>query len=174
MTLHSLVAMALAQPGIELAKIPNLPVQGLSQDSRRIKAGEVFIALKGEQYDGMDYVDMAVEAGAVAVLCEPRSQLPALTIPVIAVPDLADRLARLAAQFYRNPSADMHLVGVTGTNGKSSCVHFLAQCWPHCERTPAGMIGTLGKGFIHALDDATHTTPDAVSCLLYTSDAADD
>ncbi len=136
-------------------------VTGISNDSRRIQGGDLFLACRGEHYDASQFIDAAVAQGAVAVACDDLMDLADPGVPVIAVANLARCQADLAARFYRQPSQALQMIGITGTNGKTSCSHFIAQALTQLGRKTA-LIGTTGNGFIGALQTATHTTPDAV------------
>lgn len=137
-------------------------VTGISQDSRQIAAGDLFCARAGGQYKGIDFVADAIEKGAAAVLIDSSEQwVEPSPVPVIAVEQLAQRLSGIAGRFYGEPSSALKMVGITGTNGKTSCSHFLAQSLNHLGLRTA-VIGTVGNGFPDALQSATHTTPDAV------------
>jgi UDP-N-acetylmuramoyl-L-alanyl-D-glutamate--2,6-diaminopimelate ligase len=132
-------------------------------DSREIRPGDVFLALPGRRDDGRRHVADAVARGAAAVLTE-RAGAPAApcAVPVLPIDDLAAQLAGIGAAFYRDPTARLLTVGVTGTNGKTSCSHWIAQVLSACGRRCA-VIGTVGSGFIEALQtDAVLTTPDAI------------
>jgi len=147
--------------------IPGLEINDLHLDSRQVGSGDVFIALAGAQSHGMCYANQAAAQGAVAVIYDPEQALPDLIdnpwqLPVLAVPGVATRLGELASQFYGAPSEDMTVVGVTGTNGKTSTAHFIAQSWQR-HAGHAGMIGTIGAGPIQSLVESERTTPDALS-----------
>ncbi len=140
-------------------------VRALTLDSREVRPGALFVALKGERYDGRGFIAEAIDKGAVAVLVdedEPVSQ--AFSVPVVPVPRLAASLSQLAGEFYGNPSEKLNLIGVTGTNGKSTCVHLLAQMADGLGRKAAsiGTLGVLCKGKTHV--DHAMTTPDAIAC----------
>ncbi|MCG8466292.1 MAG: UDP-N-acetylmuramoyl-L-alanyl-D-glutamate--2,6-diaminopimelate ligase [Xanthomonadales bacterium] len=147
----------------DIELLPDIAIRHLCADSRQVQAGDAFIALRGGQYDGVDYAQAAIEAGAVVIVTEVRDTLPELAVPVVQLPQLAEQLGFVAASFYGDVSHTLPLIGITGTNGKSSCAHFLAQAWPLCDRGQAGMVGTLGYGPLTKLNDSSRTTPDAVS-----------
>lgn len=139
-------------------------ISGLRQDSRRVRDGDLFVALAGENHDGRRYVDSAVHAGAVAVLVESEhfSEAEQGSVPVIGVPALKERLATLATRFHGNPAASLTVLGVTGTNGKSSVAWFLRDVL-NMAGMPCGLIGTLGAGFRDYQLDTGHTTPDVLT-----------
>jgi UDP-N-acetylmuramoyl-L-alanyl-D-glutamate--2,6-diaminopimelate ligase len=132
---------------------------GLSADSRATARGEVFLAYPGERADGRRFVGDAVARGAAAVLWEREG----FAWPGgLAVPNLpVAGLKRLAGPLYGRPSERLHVVGVTGTNGKTSCSQWLAQAFDGAGRRCA-VVGTLGTGFLGALAYDPNTTPDAI------------
>jgi UDP-N-acetylmuramoyl-L-alanyl-D-glutamate--2,6-diaminopimelate ligase len=136
---------------------PALEVTGLCEDSRQVVPGDVFVAYRGAATDGHGFVADAVERGAVAVLAE--RALPELSgrVPVCVVADLRHRRGALAARLYGEPGRALHCVGVTGTNGKTSIAHSLADLASRCGR-PAGYLGTIGWGRIGSLAPARLTT----------------
>jgi UDP-N-acetylmuramoyl-L-alanyl-D-glutamate--2,6-diaminopimelate ligase len=121
-----------------------LTITGLALDSRAIVAGNAFIALNGSVQHGLMHVGQAVANGARAVIFDPAGQGRQLAerisgIPLIAVDNLGVRLGEIAARFYGDPSQRLDVIGITGTNGKTSCSQFLSQLMDDC-----GIIGTLG------------------------------
>ena len=140
-----------------------LDINGLALDSRAVKAGDLFIALVGSKQHGLAYADKVIEKGASAILFDPSgtgSQLAGTVteIPVIPVENLSLVVGKLAARFYGNPSNNMDVIGITGTNGKTSCSQFLGQLLDDC-----GIIGTLGWGEWGHLNKTINTTPDALT-----------
>lgn len=141
---------------------------GLTQDSRRVSAGTLFLALPGLRVDGREFIPEVIAKGAAAVLFENGDgyQLPDIArsarIPLMGVTNLASKISLLASRFYQEPSKNMTLIGVTGTNGKTSVTQFIAQCLAAQQRR-CGVIGTLGKGFLPHLQPTGYTTPDAVN-----------
>ena len=137
---------------------------GLSLDSRQVRSDELFIAMPGTQHDGRHYLRQAVENGASAVVCEkiPSASLPELGVPTFWVDGLGQRVSAIAARFYRDPSARMRVIGVTGTNGKTTCAYLLAQTLNQLGHRCA-LIGTLGYGSVDALAQSELTTADAVA-----------
>lgn len=164
-----------------IAEIPDdggIVVTGLTQDSRAVRAGDVFVALDGAHAHGIIFAPMAAERGAAAVLAEKLApatgkegaQAPEsvagspspLPVPVVWIENLRGQLGEIAARFFGHPSQSMTLIGVTGTNGKTSTVQLLAQALAalgHCVAT----IGTLGAGLQGALQSGERTTPDVIS-----------
>ncbi len=155
----------------DLAPLPaqaERAVNGVTLDSRQVRPGYLFIACRGLRSRGHDFIADAVAKGAVAVVYEiAAGEPPSLPlflggVPQIPVVDLAQRAGLIAERFFGEPSRDLFMVGITGTNGKTSCSHYLAQCL-HSEASPCGVIGTVGNGLVGMLRSGTHTTPDAVS-----------
>src|SRR5690606_18918869 len=145
-------------PGVDGVP-PGLVVTGLEQDSRRVAPGDAFVALQGFGSHGLAFARAALDAGAAAVLYEPPA--PAGTeVPAgaVAVPGLRARLGALGDAFHGRPSERMDVVGVTGTNGKTSTVQLLAQAW-HRRGMRAASIGTLGAGLHGAVQATGFTTP---------------
>ncbi len=144
------------------AGMDGLAFTGLSLDSRRVLPGDLFLACRGERFNGADFIDAAVARGAAAVLVDQQVTVDGCPVPVITVSQLTQRLAELGSRFYAEPSRQMHLVGITGTNGKTSISHFIASALDLLG-SRAAVIGTNGYGFLEALNSASHTTPDALS-----------
>jgi len=150
--------------------LPEIEVSGLTLDSRQVEAGYIFIALEGQFDHGLAYAEAAVSRGAIAVLCDAKFDqycqqiLSRLMSRAICIPvrDLSDKLPAMAKNFYAAPSKEMFVAGVTGTDGKTSVSHFIAQAMQLSKKS-AAVIGTLGNGLIDELEDATHTTPDVVN-----------
>jgi len=141
----------------------NIPINGLSIDSRTLSRNDVFIALTGNQQHGLYFAEQAINKGAAAILYDPEQEGRHLAhainaIPTIAVPNLSKQLGIIAANFYGWPTDALTLIGVTGTNGKTSCTQFLTQLTEH-----SGVIGTLGWGDRQQLHATQHTTPDAIT-----------
>lgn len=136
---------------------------GLSADSRRIRPGDVFLAFPGDVHDGRHYIPQAIAAGAAAVLWEAEGYRwpPETELPNLPVRGLRALTAELAAHWYGEPSRALWMTGVTGTNGKTSVTHWLAQGLTAAGR-PSAILGTLGNGLVRNLAPASHTTPDCV------------
>jgi UDP-N-acetylmuramoyl-L-alanyl-D-glutamate--2,6-diaminopimelate ligase len=138
---------------------PALRLTGIGLDNRSIRPGDAFVAVQGQLGHGLDYARAAVAAGAVAVIHDGLHALPELGVPALEVAGLGSRLGELASRFYSAPSEQMTIAGVTGTNGKTSVAHFLAQSWQRVYGN-AGMVGTLGYGPLDHLQSGDRTTPD--------------
>ena len=142
-------------------------ISGISLDSRTLTEGDLFIALQGHSRHGLEFAQSAARAGAAAILFEKSSSDPILEpelgIPCIGVEGLGEKIGPLAAQFFEYPSNDLFVIGITGTNGKTSTSHFIAQGWALDKNGPCALVGTLGNGLPGALMPTNHTTPDAVS-----------
>lgn len=141
-----------------------VPVSGLAADSRTVKPGDLFLAYPGEHADGRRFIDQAIVAGAAAVLWDSRGfhWNSAWKLPNLGVPELRAHLGDIASHFHGHPSRHLWVAGVTGTNGKTSCSHWIAQSLSRVGRKTA-LIGTMGSGFPGALEPALNTTPDAVT-----------
>ena len=139
-------------------------IRELTLDSRNVRAGDLFLAVPGAKVDGRDHIADALKRGAAAVAYEVQGAtvLPITDVPLIPVRGLVGQLSEIAGRFYGEPSRLLDLVGVTGTNGKTSVTQLVAQALDilgqHC-----GLIGTLGTGFYGALQSGRLTTPDPLA-----------
>ncbi|NJD32033.1 MAG: UDP-N-acetylmuramoyl-L-alanyl-D-glutamate--2,6-diaminopimelate ligase [Gammaproteobacteria bacterium] len=144
----------------------DVQVMDLTQDSRQAVAGSVFLACPGRTSHGVAHAAAAVERGAVAVLWQPAPGVEAPQLPphvvVHAIPDLSQRVGQLADRFFREPSRELEVAGVTGTNGKTTTAYLLAQAADAVGRR-GSYLGTIGFGRPGALRDAGLTTPDCVT-----------
>jgi len=151
---------------IGIAEAPALAFGKLCVDSRQVGSGDVFVALQGTREHGLVHAVRAANAGAVAVLCEEADALQAPVLPatcvLVGVPGLRSHLGLLADRAYGAPSAQLQVVGITGTNGKTTSAWLLAAALEQAGR-PAGYAGTLGAGRPGAVLPGTHTTPDVFS-----------
>ncbi|WP_109079045.1 UDP-N-acetylmuramoyl-L-alanyl-D-glutamate--2,6-diaminopimelate ligase [Aggregatibacter kilianii] len=159
--MHRLTALL----GIDLAEDINLTEMTL--DSRTAKAGCLFIAIKGHQADGRQYIPQALQNGASAVIFEADSAAEHLQVryeqqvPLIAFYQLSENLSRLADMFYHYPSKHLTLVGITGTNGKTTTAQLLAQ-WTQLLGHRSAVMGTIGNGLFGQVKEAANTTGSAV------------
>ena len=152
----------------------SIAINEMHLDSRKIKAGDVFVALKGGLYDGKRFIPEALKRGAVAVLVDEseRDQLVGeYAIPVVSISQLNQHLSKFAANLFDQPSAKLSIIGITGTNGKTSCAQFLAQAIALLNGR-CGVIGTTGFGeFYRSPDQKVRkeisvtgmTTPDPIN-----------
>jgi UDP-N-acetylmuramoyl-L-alanyl-D-glutamate--2,6-diaminopimelate ligase len=136
----------------------------MTADSRRVAPGDVFLAFPGDIHDGRHYILQAIAAGASIVLWEAQGHAwPAdRAVANLPLPGLRGLAPQLAAAWYGEPSRQLWMIGVTGTNGKTSISHWLAHALTEAGQRTA-ILGTLGNGFPGALDPASHTTPDCVT-----------
>ena len=145
-------------------------VTSVALDSRKVCKGGLFLACAGQSRHGLAFLSQALQNGAAAVAWEPdanwtvdslrRFSIPA-SVTMLPVAELRANASRIAGRFYGNPGQDMLLIGITGTNGKTSCTQYIARAMAPTRR--CGTVGTLGIGFPDALQEGTHTTPDPVA-----------
>ena len=143
---------------------PAIPLSDMQLDTRLLKQGSLFLALKGHAVDGRLFMQQAEQSGAVAILFDNSDGFiaPPLSIPCIAVPSLAEKVSELAGLFYDQPAKKLALVGVTGTNGKSTCTQLIAN-WTQLLGQRGGVLGTLGNGLFGQLRATENTTGSAIS-----------
>jgi len=142
------------------------PVTGIAYDSRTVAPGQVFVALRGQKADGVQFAHEAIARGAAAIVCEQPAP-PNVHIPWAIVDDARVALAVLAAEFYRHPSREMQVVGITGTNGKTTTAYLLASIFD-AAGLRSGVLGTVVYRVGKETREATRTTPEApdVQALL--------
>jgi UDP-N-acetylmuramoyl-L-alanyl-D-glutamate--2,6-diaminopimelate ligase len=140
-----------------------VPVTNLVNDSRLVKAGDTFLAYPGQRVDGRQFIPQAIAQGANAIVWEAQGYLwdPAWQVPNLPVPQLRNKVGEFASEVYGRPTRQLCVIGITGTNGKTSCSHWLAQALSQAGR-PAAIIGTLGNGFPEQLEPSPNTTPDPI------------
>lgn len=158
----SIFVQAIEQIIIQLRKIA--PSAHLTADSRRLASGDIFFAMKTHAGDGRDYIPQAIAAGAAVILAEGDVSVSTGSVPVIVVQNLSKNAGLIAAQWYSEPAKDMHVVAVTGTNGKTSTTQWIAKALSYL-KTDCAVIGTLGNGIWHqgalrSLGETGFTTPD--------------
>ncbi len=147
-------------------KAPDIECTSLEVDSRQVKKGSLFVALKGTKANGLDYAKKAYELGAVAIMFEegntPSEEL-LKEVPVPFIKLSAKRnLGEFCSFFYDEPSKRLGLIGITGTNGKSTITQLIAQWLSVTFSTKCAVFGTLGYGFLPTLKKSSNTTLDAV------------
>lgn len=137
-------------------------ISSIAYDSRRVLPGALFVCIRGGRFDGHDFIGRAVESGASALIVDSPARVPAGTsIPVLSVADARDALPALAAEFYGHPSRQLKLVGITGTNGKTTTTYLVESMLRRAGRR-AGVIGTLGASIDGSSVDLDRTTPESV------------
>ena len=143
----------------------NVVVTGIQLDSRMLRKGDLFLACFGRNHDAREFIGEAIKTGVTAVLAETGGQWQGTQIidgiAVIAVDNLSAKLSEIAARFYGHPSRRLSVIGITGTNGKTSCSQFIAQALANSGFS-CGTIGTLGYGVYGKLQETQLTTPDPV------------
>jgi UDP-N-acetylmuramoyl-L-alanyl-D-glutamate--2,6-diaminopimelate ligase len=141
----------------------NPSVSGVEYDSRLVKPGDVFVAMRGESSDGNKFIDKAIAAGAVAIVSDSADQKPRENIAWARAPQAYGRrvLARLSANFYRRPAEKLAITGVTGTNGKSTTA-FLVEAILAAAGRKSALIGTIEYHVAGKILPAPHTTPEAL------------
>jgi UDP-N-acetylmuramoyl-L-alanyl-D-glutamate--2,6-diaminopimelate ligase len=146
----------------------NLEVTGMHYDSRQINAGDAFFALRGVVSDGHDFIASAIASGAGVVFCE---ELFESTEPVVTVlvDNARQAMAVAAAEFYGHPTADMQVIGVTGTNGKTTITYLLEEILAQADLSPA-VVGTINYRYGTDLRNAPHTTPEALDLMKQVRD----
>ena len=145
----------------------NQVCQGMNEDSRQINQGDLFIARPGLESDGRRYINQAITKGAIAVLTEEHElehfvQATVETVPIFKVKNLANELGILADTFYQHPSSNLTVIGVTGTNGKTTCAQMTAHVLESLGYK-VGVMGTMGNGRYGQLTPSPNTTLDALS-----------
>lgn len=147
------------------AAYADIPVSAVVLDSRQVRSGMLFVAMKGLRQDGRDHIADAIASGAAAIFADKDEQWPSDTvingIPVITIANLAHEIGDIAARFFDTPSHALQVIATTGTNGKTSVSNLLAGALTALKRKTA-VLGTLGNGIWGDLQASTHTTLDAV------------
>ncbi|HEU4707952.1 MAG TPA: UDP-N-acetylmuramoyl-L-alanyl-D-glutamate--2,6-diaminopimelate ligase, partial [Methylophilaceae bacterium] len=148
---------------LDMLKSSGAPIDNITSDSRKVSPGTLFLAYPGERADGRDFITEAVKQGAAAVLWEKQGFAwnPAWTVPNLSIKGLRAQAGVIADEYFDHPSSHLWMVGVTGTNGKTSCSHWMAQALNALGRKTA-VLGTLGTGFPESLSEAVNTTPDPI------------
>lgn len=137
----------------------NLPVHAITDDSRAVTAGSLFVAVKGERVDGHRFVEQAIKAGAVAVVAQ--TAVASGPVPFVGVADSRKALGLLGSRFHGDPSAHLKMIGVTGTNGKTTTTYLCKSLLEGIGRR-VGLIGTVGYQIGQETIPASHTTPGAL------------
>lgn len=142
----------------------DVEITSLTLDSRAVTQGTLFVALHGVMKHAVEYAEMAAEKGAAAIIWETDKHYsaPNVSIPCIEIADLRSKAGAIADRFFGKPSADLNVIGITGTDGKTTVSNFIAQALNQ-EQERCAVIGTLGKGVPGKLVDTGHTTPDVIT-----------
>lgn len=140
----------------------NINIKDIQHDSRKVSEGSLFVCIEGFESDGHAYIKNAINAGAACVVVTKYTQISDKDIPVIQVDDARVVLAKLAIKYYNNPTSQFGLIGVTGTNGKTSTV-FLIDRILNSYNKKTGLIGTIENRIGHQVLETEHTTPDALA-----------
>jgi len=147
---------------LEVVGVTDIAVSSIAIDSRKVIKGTAFIAIKGVAQDGHDYITKAIELGAKVIVCENMPALLTDGVTYIKVANAQEAVAYMAHQFYDAPSTKIKLVGVTGTNGKTTIATLLFKLFSSLDYT-CGLVSTVQNQIGDQIISATHTTPDAVS-----------
>ena len=138
-------------------------VTGITSDSRKVTTGDLFIAYKNPAV--IDYVKSAIDSGASAIVAEVDQfpDIPKHNVPVISLPQLGAQAGLIAARFFGHPTHDMNVIGITGTNGKTTVSYLIAQAFALGSQSRSGLIGTLGYGPFDQISKGPNTTPEPVT-----------
>lgn len=169
-TYYQCLRYLLAGTAVVPEKFANVAIKGLQIDSRAVRPGDLFFAYPGLTTDSRQFITNAIQCGAQAVLVDKSGSWQDFNviqgIPVIPIVQLQRKLSELSGRFYGNPSNELSVIGITGTNGKTSTSQFIAAML-HMLEYKSAVIGTLGNGFIdtkpQVLSSSGFTTPDAVA-----------
>jgi UDP-N-acetylmuramoyl-L-alanyl-D-glutamate--2,6-diaminopimelate ligase len=157
-------------PAYELIGDKDLNIQGIAYDSRRIKPGYMFVAIRGHELDGHLYMQDALDRGAVALVAEAFEDIPE-SVTRIRVSHSRDVLSKLAVRFYENPCENLRLIGITGTNGKTTTTYILESIIAVAKSVP-GVIGTVNSRFPGKVYPAPVTTPESLDLMRIMRDMA--
>ena len=144
----------------------NVSISSVAFDSRKVQEGGLFVAIKGEVVDGHDYIEKAIALGSIAIVCEKKPTQPSEKVVWITTANSREALAIMAANFYDRPSAKLKLIGVTGTNGKTTVTTLLHRLFTKAGYA-AGLISTIAIKYNLEEIPATHTTPDPLEINSY-------
>lgn len=139
-----------------------MAIERIAFDSREVTNFSLFVAMEGTQVDGHNFIEQAIESGAIAVVCEKMPENRNSEVTYVEVDDAHDALGKMASNFYDDPSSEIELVGITGTNGKTTCVTILYRLFKLLGKK-VGLISTVENRIHNQIVKATHTTPDALA-----------
>ena len=141
-------------------EVENIEISNITYDSRKVKEGSLFIAISGQNEDGHDYIYEAVNKGASAVIANGRA--PVLdNIPIIQVSNPRKVMSKIAANFYNNPSKELNIIGITGTNGKTTTTQIIDYIIKANNKTSSS-LGTLGFNTPSGMISTGFTTPESI------------
>ncbi len=156
-------------PGMDRRETPEIEVSGIAYDSRQVQEGDLFIAIKGEKTDGARFIEQAISRGASAVASEsPTPPKPATAC--VSVPDARRFLAQASKAFYQDPCAKIKLVGITGTNGKTTTSYLMHSLFSQAGFSSC-LVGTIGMKIESRCLPSKHTTPEASDLMRFLSQA---
>jgi UDP-N-acetylmuramoyl-L-alanyl-D-glutamate--2,6-diaminopimelate ligase len=157
---------------VKIAGNTNLAVSGIQFDSRKIKQGDIFIAVRGTQADGHQFISAAIKSGAKAIVCEAMPVILEKGITYVQVKDSSVALGIMAGNYYDNPSSELILIGVTGTNGKTTIATLLYQLFSSLGYG-CGLLSTIRNIILNEEIPSTHTTPDPLQLNFLLRNLAD-
>jgi UDP-N-acetylmuramoyl-L-alanyl-D-glutamate--2,6-diaminopimelate ligase len=150
----------------------DIDVNNISIDSRTVESGNMYVAIKGTLFDGHQFIKQAIELGARSIICQNLPKILASGVVFIQVSDPREAFALTAANFYDNPSKELQLIGITGTNGKTSITTLLFELY-NLKQSRAGLISTVAIQYGERQFSTTHTTPDALTINKHLRDMVD-
>ena len=143
---------------LEIHADGDLQIGGITADSRRVQKDDLFVAISGFTSDGNRFIPMAMDKGAAVVV---TAKKPEIDVPYVLVPSDRKALAQCAAALYGHPSKAMTMIGITGTNGKTSVTWLLKQVLEHTLGAKVGLIGTMENHIGDVVEEAQRTTPES-------------
>ena len=152
--------------------VTNLEVKDICMDSRNVSQGSLFVAIKGVASNGHDFIAIAIEKGAKAIVCEMMPALLSDGVTYLQVTNSGEAVAKIADNYYGQPSKNIKLIGVTGTNGKTTIATLLYKVFTKLGYT-CGLISTVQNHIGDKAVPATHTTPDAVNIQTLLNEMVD-
>ena len=155
-------------PTESVAGSMNLSVSSIQYDSRSVEQDSVFVAIKGGVFDGHEFIIKAIDKGAVVIVCEDLPEQLEIDITYIKVKSTARALTLMASNYYENPSKDIKLIGITGTNGKTTVATLLYELFK-LAGYKVGLISTVKIMVDHDEFPTSHTTPDSLVINSYLS-----
>ncbi|MGH7884316.1 MAG: Mur ligase family protein, partial [Thermodesulfobacteriota bacterium] len=157
---------------LEISRIfgnKNIEIKGITTNSNEVKKEFMFIAIKGHKTDGHNYINSAIENGASAIVLEKTDFLNRGSAAIVELKNSRTAAPFIASNFFKNPSLNMKLVGITGTNGKTTISYLLEAIWKK-EGLNTGVIGTVENRYIDKVFETNLTTPDPVNLIQMLSD----